>query len=47
MTAREASVHFGVDSHAGLSAEEARRRLAQYGANQLRKEKRESIRDVF
>lgn len=47
MAAREASAHFGVDSHTGLSAEEARKRLDQYGANQLRKEKRESIWDVF
>jgi Ca2+-transporting ATPase len=47
LSAQEVSDHFDVDSHTGMSAEEARRRLDRYGPNRLREQEEESLWDVF
>ncbi|MBA3922700.1 MAG: ATPase, partial [Nostocaceae cyanobacterium] len=47
LTAKDVSVHFGVDDQSGLNEDEARKRLAQYGLNRLRPEKQESIWETF
>lgn len=47
MTASEVSVQLGVDGLLGLSQEEARQHLIQYGPNQLREEEKESVWGVF
>jgi len=43
----EAATRLGVSDVAGLSAEEARKRLTRFGPNRLRKEKREPIWEIF
>lgn len=47
LTARDVMTQFGVDNRSGLSEDEARQRLAQFGPNRLREEKRESIWETF
>lgn len=47
LTAKEVTVHFGVDALSGLSEDEAGLRLGQFGPNRLREEKRESIWETF
>lgn len=47
LTSQEAIAYLGVDSTSGLSKEEARKRLAQFGPNRLREEKREPIWEIF
>jgi len=47
LEAGEALKELGSDAHKGLSAEEAARRLAQYGPNELKKEDRVSPWSIF
>jgi Ca2+-transporting ATPase len=43
----ESAARLGVSEATGLGAEEARRRLAQFGPNRLHEEKREAIWEIF
>jgi len=47
LDAAETLAALGTDAHAGLAAEEAARRLAEYGPNELKKEERVSPWSIF
>ncbi|MGQ9554452.1 MAG: cation-translocating P-type ATPase [Anaerolineae bacterium] len=47
LTIAEISAAFAVNGESGLSQVEARRRLAEFGPNRIRREERESILEVF
>jgi Ca2+-transporting ATPase len=47
LTAEEVCARLGTDRLSGLSEQEARQRLAQYGPNRLRQEEKDSILEVF
>src|SRR5262245_45556124 len=47
LTVNEVATHFGVDSRSGLGVQEVTKRRAQSGPNRLRKQKQESILEMY
>jgi Ca2+-transporting ATPase len=47
LTAGEVCARLGTDRLSGLSEEEARQRLAQFGPNRLREEEKDSVLEIF